>query len=190
MAPCRIGGLEQTSGAGNLMQSHLVIWLHSIRVTLPAAPRILLCAPLGTQEKPGPFGGSGKFCPGRMELVFLLLLWSGHSLLIQLEQHFCGCAGHVHDPSACNALPRDRHEMPRHPYRAESTDRTSLLQVHTLPHLARSPLPFFALIVAPSQYLITVDMLCISLACLFSAWLSPVPRTASASAGTGFSQHP
>lgn len=114
MAPCRIGGLEQTSGAGNLMQSHLVIWLHSIRVTLPAAPRILLCAPLGTQEKPGPFGGSGKFCPGRMELVFLLLLWSGHSLLIQLEQHFCGCAGHVHDPSACNALPRDRHEMPRH----------------------------------------------------------------------------
>lgn len=58
-----------------------------------------------------------------------------------------------------------------------------------LPHLAHSLLPFSGLIVVPSQYLITVDMLCISLACLFSDWLSPVPRIASAPAGTGFSQH-
>lgn len=145
---------------------------------------------LGHPGKSKSFRWSVKFCPGRMELVLLLLLWSGHSLLIQLEQHFCGCVGHVHDPSACKTVPRDSHEMPRHPYRAESADRTSLLQVHTLPHLAHSPLPFFALIVDPSQYLIIVDTLCISLACLFSAWLSPVPRTASAPAGTGFSQHP
>lgn len=80
--------------------------------------------------------------------------------------------------------------MPRHPYLAVSTDRTSLLQVHTTATLGTLPTPFSGLIVVPSQYLITVDMLCISLACLFSAWLSPVPRIASAPPGTGFSQHP
>lgn len=141
MAPCRIGGLEQTSGAGNLTQSHLVIWLHSDKGYTPCCSQDTPVLSVGHPGKARSFRWSGKFCPGRMELVLLLLLWSGHSLLIQLEQHFCGCVGHVHDPSTCKTVPRDSHEMPRHPYRAESADRTSLLQVHTTATLGRLPTP-------------------------------------------------
>lgn len=179
MAPCRIGGLERTSGAGNLMQSHLVIWLHSDKGYTPCCSQDTPVLSVGRPGKARSFRWSGKFCPGRMELVLLLLLWSGHSLLIQLEQHFSV----RHCPEIAMRC-QDTLIVPNPQIGLPGSKCTHCHTWHT------PPLPFFALIVAPSQYLITVDMLCISLVCLFSAWLSPVPRTASASAGTGFSQHP